>query len=131
MLVLFRKPSTTFTNLEEIAIHASELSRTDSAWPGSWWMYDMIESPLPGCVAFGTHDLYPFQLITARDVQTGDVLVRIVSPLSISIPPGPDRASTQSLRFTSYVHDSEALVLMHSQNSESWPVNLFSILTNS
>lgn len=129
MLVLFRKPATTFTNLCEIAIHASELSTTDSAWPGSWWMYDRIDSPLPSCVAFGTHDLYPFQLITARDVQTGDVLVRIVSPLSISIPPGAGRVSPQNYHFTSYVHDSEALVLIHSHNSESWPVNLFSIFT--
>jgi hypothetical protein len=130
MLILFRKPATTFTNLEEIAIHASELAKTDSAWPGSWWIYDGIESPLPGCVAFGTHDLYPFQLITVRDVQTGDVLVRIVSPLSISIPTGAVRVNHQNLHFTSYVHDCEALVLIHQQNSESWPVNLFSIFTN-
>jgi len=128
-LILFRKPATTFTNLYQIAIHASELSKTDSAWSGSWWMYDRIESPLPGRVAFGTHDLYPFQLNTARDIQTGDVLVRIVSTLSISIPPGAGRVNPQNHRFTSYVHDSEALVLIHSQNSESWPVNLFSIFT--
>lgn len=128
-LILFRKPATTFTNLDQIAIHASELSKTDSAWSGSWWMYDRIESPLPGRVAFGTHDLYPFQLNTARDIQTGDVLVRIVSTLSISIPPGAGRVNPQNHRFTSYVHDSEALVLIHSQNSESWPVNLFSIFT--
>ena len=131
MLIIFRKPATTFTSLCEIAVHASELSKTDSVWPGSWWMYDGIESPLPGCVAFGTHDLYPFQLITARDIQTGDVLVRIVSPLSISIPSGADRVNHQNLCFTSYVHDSEALVLIHSQDSKSWPVNLFSIFTNS
>jgi len=126
MLVLFRKPATTFTNLEEIAIHASELSKTDSAWPGSWWMYDGIDSPLPGCVAFGTHDLYPFRLITARDVQTGDILVRIISPFSL-----PSEARTVNrLRFTSFEKDSEALVLLHQQNSESWPVSLFSIITN-
>ena len=128
-LILFRKPATTFTNLEEIAIHASELSKTDSAWSGSWWMYDRIESPLPGCVAFGTHDFYPFQLITARDTRTGDVLVRIVSKLSISIPPGAGRVSPQNHCFTSNVNDSGALVLMHSENSESWPVSLFSIFT--
>ena len=128
ILFLFRKPSTTFTNLEEIAIHASALSLTDSAWTGSWWIFDGIEPPLPGIVAFGTHDLYPFRLITARDVQTGDVLVRIISPLSIQSNAG--RVNRQNLRFTSYVQNSEALVLLHQQNSESWPVNLFSIITN-
>ncbi len=127
MLFLFRKPSTTLVNIEEIAIHASALSLTDPAWPGSWWIFDGIESPLPGCVAFGTHDLYPFRLITARDVQTGDVLVRIISPLSI--PPDASGIS-RSLPIISYVQNSEALVLIHQQNSESWPVNLFSIITN-
>ncbi len=128
MLFLFRKPSTTFTNLEEIAIHASALSLTDSAWPGGWWIFDGIESPLPGIVAFGTHNLYPFRLITARDVQTGDVLIRIISPSSI--PSNASRTDHQNLRFTSYVQSSEALVLLHQQNSESWPVNLFSIITD-
>lgn len=124
-LILFRKPATTFASLEEIAIHASVLSLSDPAWPGSCWIRDGLEPPIPGSVAFGKHDLYPFRLITARDVHTGDVLVRIISPLTI-----PSEASTVSnLRFTSFVHDSEALVLLRRQNSESWPVSLFSIIT--
>lgn len=126
MLLLFRQPSTTLMNLEEIAIHASVLSLSDPAWPGSCWIWDGLEPPIPGCVAFGKHDLYPFQLITARDVQTGDVLVRIISPLSIP----PEASTVNHLRFTSFVQDSEALVLLRLQNSESWPVNLFSIITD-
>ena len=125
VLLLFRKPATTFTNLEDIAVHASVLSLSDSAWTGSLWIWDAVEPPMPGCVAFGVHDLYPFRLITARDVETGDVLVRIISPLSIP----SDASAVNRLRFTSFVQDSEALVLLHQQNSESWPVNLFSIIT--
>ncbi|MEN8209476.1 MAG: hypothetical protein ABFR50_09510 [Candidatus Fermentibacteria bacterium] len=128
VLLLFRNTSTTFTSPEEIAIHASELSKTDSVWSGSWWIRGGIEPPPPGCVAFGMHDLYPFKLITARDVQTGDVLVRIISPLSI--PSGSIERNPQNLRFTSQVRDSEALVLVCQQNSESWPAGLFSIITN-
>ncbi len=128
MPLLFRKPATTITNIEEIAIHASALSLSDSAWSGGWWIFDSIEPPLPGCVAFGTHDLYPFRLITARDIQTGDVLVRIISPLSV--PLDVSAVNRQNLRFTSFVQDSEAFILMHQQNSESWPVNLFSIITD-
>lgn len=128
MPLLFRKPSTTITDLEEIAIHASALSLSDSAWLGSWWIWDGIEPPLPGCVAFGTHDLYPFRLITARDVQTGDILVRIIS-LS-SLPSEASTVSCQNFHFTSFVQDSEALVLIHQQDSESWPVNLFSVITD-
>ncbi|MCK4806700.1 MAG: hypothetical protein KAT09_03590 [Candidatus Aegiribacteria sp.] len=116
------------TNIEEIAIHASTLSLSDSAWSGSWWIFDGIEPPLPGCVAFGTHNLYPIRLITARDVQTGDVLIRIISPLSI--PSDENAMNRQNLHFSSFVQDTDALVLIHQQGSESWPVNLFSIITN-
>ncbi|MCD4700886.1 MAG: hypothetical protein K8S24_03420 [Candidatus Aegiribacteria sp.] len=128
MPVLFRKPSTTMPGLEEMAVHASALSLSDSAWSGSWWIWSGIEPPLPGCVAFGIHDLYPFRLITARDVQTGDVLIRIISPLSISS--NENTMNRQNLHFTSFVQDSEALVLIYQSDSNSWPVNLFSIITN-
>ena len=128
MPVLFRNPSTTMTNLGEIAIQASALSLSDSAWSGSWWIFDMIEPPLPGCLAFGTHDLYPFRLVTARDVQTGDVLIRIISHLNIRLD--ENAMNRQNLHFTSFVQDMEVLVLIHQQDSESWPVNLFSIITD-
>ncbi len=128
MPVLFRKPSTTMTSLEEIAFHASVLSSSDSVWSGGRWIFEGIEPPLPGCIAFGMHDLYPFQLVTARDVKTGDVLVRIVSPLSITSD--VNAANRHNLRFTSFVQSTEALVLIQQKDSESWPVNLFSIITN-
>lgn len=128
MPLLFRKPSTTIPDLEKIAIHASALSLSDSAWSGDRWIFDGIEPPIPGEVAFGTHDLYPFRLATVRDVQTGDVLVRIISPLSV--PSDTSMVNRQNLRFSSFVQDTKALVLIHRQNSKSWPVNLFSIITN-
>lgn len=111
-----------------MAVHASVLSLSDSAWSDSWWIWSGIEPPLPGCVAFGIHDLYPFRFITARDVQTGDVLIRIISPLSI--PSNENTMNRQNLRFTFFVQDSEALVLIHKSDFDSWPVNLFSIITN-
>lgn len=128
MPVLFRVPSSTITNLEQLVTHASALSLSDSAWNGSGWVFDGIEPPLPGCVAFGTHDLYPFRLITARDVQTGDVLIRIVSPLSI--PSDENTLNRLNLHSTSFVQDTVVLVLIHQQDSESWPVDLFSIISD-
>ena len=126
--VLFRKPSTTLTDLKEIAIHASAFSLSDSAWSGNCWFYDGIEPPLPGEVAFGKHALYPYNFITARDVRTGDVLIRIHPP--ITVPPDENPINYESLHISAFGKDTDTYVLIHQENSESWPVNLFSIITN-
>lgn len=126
--VIFRNPSSTIKNLEQLVTHASALSLSDSIWTGSCWIFDGIEPPLPGSVAFGTHDLYPYRLVTARDVQTGDVLIRIISPLSI--PSDENAMNRLYLHYSSFVQDTVVSVLMHQQDSESWPVYLFSIITD-
>lgn len=126
--VIFRNASSTIKNLEQLVIHASALSLSDSAWAGNCWIFDGIEPPLPGSIAFGTHDLYPFRLATARDVQTGDVLIRIISPLSI--PSDENAMNRLNLHYTSFVQDTVVSVLIHQQDSESWPVYLFSIITD-
>lgn len=128
MPVLFRKPSSTISDIGEIAIRASMLSLFDSVWSGNWWIFEEIEPPLPGCVAFGTHDYYPYKLITARDARTGDVLVKILSPLNL--PPNPDFVTHRNFHITGIVQDTDALVIIRNQDSESWPVRLFSIITS-
>lgn len=128
MPVLFRKPASTMSDIGEIAIHAFTLSLSDSVWSGGWWMIEGIEPPLPGCVAFGTHDYYPYKFFTARDVRTGDVLIRITSPLNLSS--NADFETRRNFHFTAVVQDTDALVIIRSQNSESWPVRLFSIMTS-
>ena len=127
MPVLFRKPSTTTSDIGEIAVCASMLSLSDSVWSGEWWMIEGIEPPLPGEVAFGIHDYYPYKLLTARDVRTGDVLVRILSPLNF--PSNTYSVIRRNLHITAVVQDTDAIVIVRSQNSESWPVRLFSIIT--
>ena len=128
MPVLFRKSATTISDIGEMAIYAYTLSLSDSVWSGDWWITEGIEPPLPGEIAFGIHYYYPYKFFTARDVRTGDVLVKILS--QFNLPPFANTAAHRNFYITAVVHDTDALIIVQRQNSESWPVRLFSIITN-
>jgi len=128
MPVIFKKPASTMSGIEEIAIHAYALSSTDPAWSGNLRVLKGIEPPLPGEVAFGTHDFFPYRFITARDVRTGDVLVRILSPLDLQS--NPDRINRSNLQITAVVRNTDAIVLIRNKDSNSWPARLFSFITD-
>jgi hypothetical protein len=126
ILFLFRNPSATMTDIGEIAIHASALSMSDSAWYGTCWLPDWIEPPIPGEIAFGLHDVFPYKLFTIRDVRTGDILVDIRSSIAVSL----DENTPENHQITAILKDTGAMVLICDRNSESWPVYLFSIITD-
>jgi len=128
MPVLFRKPATTISDIGEMAIYASTLSLSDSVWSGEWWITEGIEPPRSGEVAFGMHYYYPYRFFTARDVKTGDLLVRISSQLNL--PPFSNTTVHRNFYITAVVQDTDALIIIQRQNSESWPVRLFSIITS-
>jgi len=128
ILFLFRNPSATLTEIGEITIHASALSMSDSSWTGSRWILDGIEPPFPGEVAFGLHDVFPYRLFTVRDVRTGDMLICIHSPIKVSLY--ENLQSRNNDRMTAILNDTGAIVLICSQNSRSWPVYLFSTVTD-
>jgi len=128
VLILFRKPASTMTDFREVAVHASAISLSDPAWSGNRWIFSDIEPPSSGEVSFGRHEVYPYSFIIARDTETGDVLVRILSPLAI--PWADNSACHDNDRITTVVRNRDAFVLTHQQNSESWPVRLFSIITD-
>ncbi len=128
MPLLFRKPSSTMTHAREIAIHASVLSMSDSAWSGNRWFFTLIDAPPPGEVAFGIHDVYPYRFFTARDIASGDILISIDSP--IRIPSRPDSPLEENLQLSAISRGEYTLLLVHHKNSESWPAALFSIITN-
>ena len=127
VLILFRKPASTMTDFREVAVHASALSLSDPTWSDNQWIFREIEPPAAGEVSFGRHELYPYSLITARDAETGDVLVRIFSPLGI--PWADNFSCLENTLITTVVRNRDGYVLSHQQNSESWPVRLFSIIT--
>lgn len=129
VLVTFRKPASTLSDIAEIARHAFVLSLSDSVWSGGRWMLKGIEPPLSGDVAFGAHDYYPYKLFTVRDVRTGDILLRINSQFNLSL--NARENASGDLHITTVVRNKDVLVIMQNQNSESWPVRLFSIMTGS
>ncbi len=128
MPLVFRKSASTISDIEEIALYAQALSSTDSVWTGNLWLFREIDPPLPGEAAFGTHNLFPYRLITVRDTGTGDVLVRILSPFDLQS--NTERMNESNFQISAVVRNTDATVLIRNRDSNSWPARLFSIITD-
>lgn len=124
--VLFRKPAATIVRLDEIATLAAEVSERDNLWTGDNTFFNS-QLPEPGTVAFGSHEYYPYHLITARDSASGAVMVIITSRLSI---PSIRSQSTSTHSFKTAVDDGKVYVLMHDDSNGSWPERFFSVISN-
>lgn len=126
--IIFRKPAATITKPEEIALIAAELSNIDTVWVGGTELFNGMLIPVPGTVALGSHEYYPYLLATIRDIVTGDVLVLITSPFEI--PSTSSRTTQEDLSVDIVIKGSKAMVLLHGQTEGSWPALLFSVITN-
>ena len=126
--VLFRSPATTFADPLSLAVHAYQLSLSDSI-AASNLLPDLGNAgSLWETIFLGSYDIYPFRIFTARQSQTGAAIMRIQSRSDYL---DREMAATMDDREIEMIPDGGSMIVMvRTAGEPSWSEEVLSIITN-